>query len=265
MSTREVSKAMKVGIVGFGNMGSAFAKGLRNHAEVLVFDKDERKRERALQLGFGVAKGLGFLLGCDFLMIAVKPGDVKDVLESLKGKLKDEVLVSIVAGLNVESIKGMIGQEVRVIRSMPNIGVMVQEGAIAFCTDGIVDEKTKAKFVEVFSSCGKLYEMEERFIDPFTALASSGPAFVFKFVSALSMSGVMEGFSYETSFDIVLRTIKGSVELLLREGGHPEEWISKVASPGGTTIEGIKVLEERGFVGALMECVRKTAEKTKKL
>ncbi len=255
---------MKVGIVGFGNMGSAFAQGLKGHAEVLVFDKDEEKKERALHLGFGVAKELDFLLGCDFLMIAVKPKDVRDILEGIRGKLKDEVLVSIVAGLSVEGIKGMVGQGVKVIRSMPNLGVMVGEGAIAFCTDG-VDEETKSKFVELFSSCGKLYEIEERLMDAFTALAGSGPAFVFKFISALSLAGVMEGFSYGTSLDIVLQTIKGSVGLLSQKGGHPEEWISKVASPGGTTVEGIKVLEERGFSGILMECVRRTSEKAKRL
>ena len=256
---------MRVGIIGFGNMGSAFAQGLKDVSEVLVYDKDETKREQALSLGFGTAKSIEFLLPCDFLLLAVKPKDVQEVLLGLKGKLKGEVLVSVVAGLSIEKILQFVGQDVKVIRTMPNLNVKVKMGAIAFCSTENIPNRVKEKFVDIFSSCGKLYEIEEGLIDAFTALAGSGPAFVFKFIQGLSMAGVMEGFSYSVALDIVLQTLRGSCELLLKEGGHPEEWISRVASPSGTTIEGLKVLEERAFIGTILECVRQTSQKAKKL
>ncbi len=254
---------MQVGIIGFGNMGSAFAQGLKESSHIVVYDKEESKKEQAIQLGFGVSKDLDFLLGSDFLLLAVKPKDAEEVLNHLKGKIDREILVSIVAGLSLERMKSILGEKAKIIRTMPNINVKVQKGCIAFTTD--LDEETKEKFINLFSSCGKLYPIEERLMDSFTALAGSGPAFVFKFISGLAMAGVMEGFDYKTSLDIVLQTIVGSCQLLEKEKVHPDELVSKVTSPGGTTVEGIKLLLEKGFEGILMECIRKTSEKAKKL
>jgi len=256
---------MRIGIIGFGNMGSAFAGGLKESAEVIVFDVDGSKSQKALELGVGWANSLEFLVeNAQFVMLAVKPKDAVGVLESLKGRLKDKVLVSIVAGLSIESMEKVLGNE-KIIRCMPNLAVVVKRGAIAYACNKMVDEEDERGFYESFSSCGSLYKIEERLMDAFTALAGSGPAFVMKFISALCLAGVREGFSYEQAKGIILDTIEGTAHMLKTLGGHPEEWISKVASPAGTTIEGIKVLEEKGFSGVLMECIRKTTQRSKEL
>jgi len=249
---------MRVGIIGFGNMGSAFGEGLKRSAEVVAFDTDASKKEKALEMGIGWAKDLEFLVAnSDLLLLAVKPKDAGKVLESLRGKMEGKILVSIVA-------EELLGRE-KVIRCMPNLAVAVGKGAIAYVCNELVEERDEENFKESFSKCGSLHKVEEVLMDAFTALAGSGPAFVMKFISALCLAGVREGFSYQQAKDIVLDTIEGTVLMLRTFGGHPEEWISKVASPSGTTIEGIKVLEERAFSGILMECIRETTNRCKQL
>ncbi|WP_333784604.1 pyrroline-5-carboxylate reductase [Thermocrinis sp.] len=256
---------MQIGIIGFGNMGSALGEGLSKVWEVIAFDVDSSKSDRALELGIGWASSLDFLIrNSQFILLAVKPKDAGKVLESLKGKLEDKVLVSIVAGLSLKKIEGILGQE-KIIRCMPNLAVVVGKGTMAYTCNQLVSEQEERQFCEGFSQCGSLYKIDEGLMDAFTAIAGSGPAFVMKFISALCLAGVREGFSYNQAKDIVLSTIEGTLHMLKTFGGHPEEWISKVASPAGTTVEGLKVLEESGFSGILMECIRRSTQRSKEL
>ncbi|WP_448587985.1 pyrroline-5-carboxylate reductase [Thermocrinis sp.] len=256
---------MLVGIVGFGNMGSAFGEGLKGVAEVVAFDVDKSKSQRALELGIGWASSLDFLVDSSrYILLAVKPKDALGVLQSLRGRLKGKVLVSIVAGLDIKRIEEVAGKE-KVIRCMPNLAVIVKKGVIAYVPNELVKDEEEEEFLRTFSHCGSLYKIDESLMDAFTALAGSGPAFAMKFISALCLAGVREGFSYEQAKSITLDTLEGALHILKNLGGHPEEWISKVASPAGTTIEGLKVLEEGSFTGILMECIRKTTQRSKEL
>ncbi len=256
---------MRVGIIGFGNMGGAFGEGLKKSTEVIAFDIELDKREKALQMGIGWAGSLEFLVeASDLLLLAVKPKDAEKVLEKLRGRMEGKLLVSIVAGLSLRKIEELLGRG-KVIRCMPNLAVAVGRGTIAYVCNELVEEREEETFIESFSKCGSLHKIEEGLMDAFTALAGSGPAFVMKFVAALCLAGVREGFSYQQAKDIVLDTMEGTILMLRTFGGHPEEWISRVASPAGTTIEGIKVLEEKAFSGILMECIRATANKCKQL
>lgn len=256
---------MKIGVVGYGNMGEAFAKALSSKVEVLVYDISFDKREKALSDGFGVAQSMDFLLSeSDWLLLAVKPKDAPQVLHSLRDKLHHRLIVSLVAALTTEKIREYSGAEL-IVRLMPNINALVGMSTIAYAFGGECREELKKQFLNIFSSCGSLYEIPESMFDAFTALAGSGPAFTFKFIHALALAGVMEGFSYDVARGLILDMVAGSCELLKKMGGNPDEWVIRVASPGGTTIEGIKVLEERGFSGILMECIRKTSEKSRKL
>ena len=257
---------MRIGIIGFGNMGSALGEGLSRVWEVIAFDVDRSKSEKALKLGIGWANSLDFLVeNAQFILLAVKPKDAKEVLESLKGKLKgNKVLISIVAGVSLKRIEEILGEE-KIIRCMPNLAVAVGKGTIAYVCNELVSDQEEKQFCEGFSQCGNLYKIDEGLMDAFTSLAGSGPAFVMKFISALCLAGVREGFNYNQVKDMVLDTIEGTIYMLKTFGGHPEEWISKVASPSGTTIEGLKVLEESGFSGILMECIRKSTQRSKEL
>ncbi|MEN3028389.1 MAG: pyrroline-5-carboxylate reductase [Aquificaceae bacterium] len=256
---------MRLGIIGYGNMGESFAKALRRGAEVILYDLSEEKRQRAVAEGFGVAKSMEFLLEhSQWLLLAVKPGDAVEVLKSLRGKLEDRLLISLVAGLSLSRMEELSNTS-RLIRLMPNINALVGKATIACAFGNGVENKEKESFLELFSACGNLYELKEDMFDAFTALAGSGPAFVFRFIQALALAGVREGFPYELAKSLALDVVSGSCELLKEKGGNPEEWVVRVASPGGTTIEGIKVLEKEGFAGIVMECIQRTSEKAKKL
>lgn len=256
---------MKLGIIGYGNMGESFAKALKEHAEVVIYDISQEKKEKALQEGFGVAKDVDFLLkNSQWLLLAVKPKDVAGVLTRLKDNLEDRILISLVAGLSLSKIEEMCGSS-RIIRLMPNINALVGRATIALAFGKGIKDEEKEEFKGLFSNCGSLYELEESLFDVFTALAGSGPAFAFKFIHSLALGGVKEGLSYELAKSIAIDMLLGSCYLLKEKGGNPEEWVVRVASPGGTTIEGIKVLEERGFSGIVIECLSKTSEKAKKL
>lgn len=259
---------MRIGIAGYGNMGSAFAKALSEKVgkeNVVVYDVQKEKVELALKDGFAVAKDLYFLTDqSDVIILAVKPRDIRGVLEEIKERIGDRVLVSIAAGIEIGYIEGIVGRK-KIVRLMPNINVLVGRGTIAVVRNSEVGDEEYEDLKEILSACGSLHEIPESLFDSFTALAGSSPAFIFEFIDALALAGVREGFSYEKALEIVLDTILGSAQLIKERGGNPNEWITKVTSPGGTTIEGIAYLERKGFRGTVIRCVERTSEKAKKL
>jgi len=257
---------MKLGIIGFGNMGSAFARALRGRAQITVYDISEEKRKEASEDRFAVARDPYFLMKeADYLLLAVKPKDLHPLLSQIKDQIEDRTLISIAAGIEIATIKEMAGGHQKVVRMMPNINVEVSRGTIAVSYAEGVSEKERKEIKEVFSSCGVLYEIPESLFDSFTALAGSGPAFVFTFLDALAMAGVKEGFPYETALGIVLDMVEGSVRMVRERGESPDSLIRRVASPGGTTVEGLAYLERKGFRGTVIRCVEKTSEKAKRL
>lgn len=256
-----------VGVIGYGNMGRAFALGLAKklgYENIVAYDLEEEKRKLAGEDGIPFAKELHFLLDMsDYVLIAVKPKDIKELLKKLTN-LKGKILVSIAAGVSIKDIEAVVGDQ-KIIRCMPNINVLVSGGSIAYSHNHNVTEEELREFVELFSSCGVLYRIDESMMDSFTALAGSSPAYVLSFIDALALAGVREGFSYKEALDITLNTLIGTAELLKQLKGNPNEWITKITSPAGTTIEGIKKLEEKGFRGIVMECIEATTKKAKSL
>jgi len=257
---------MRTGIVGYGNMGAALARALKGKSEVLVYDIDPAKREQAVLEGFAVARSVHFLAReSDVLFIAVKPKEVKEVLEEIADSVEDRIVVSIAAGVNLEFLDTVLGKKGRVVRLMPSINLLAGRGAIAIAFGDGLGEEEKERVKELLSECGSLYEIPEHLFDGFTALAGSGPAFVFSFIDALALAGVREGFSYETALKIAVDTVGGSADLLRKFGGNPGEWIVKVTSPGGTTVEGLAYLEKKGFKGIVIGCIRKTSKRAQEL
>ncbi len=257
---------MRSGVVGYGNMGAALARALRGRSEVFVYDIDPARREQAISEGFAVARSVHFLVReSDVLFIAVKPKDVRGVLEEIADSVGDKIVASIAAGVSLELIDSLLGGRGRVVRLMPNINLLVGRGAVAIAFGDGLSEEEKEKVKELLSDCGSLYEVPEHLFDGFTALAGSGPAFVFSFIEALALAGVREGFSYETALRIAVDTVGGSADLLKKLGGTPAEWTVKVASPGGTTVEGLAYLEKKGFRGIVIGCVRKTSKRAEEL
>ncbi|MFP3206005.1 MAG: pyrroline-5-carboxylate reductase [Hydrogenobaculum sp.] len=247
---------MRIGIIGYGNMGRAFALGLKEHHDIIVFDKDTSKKELALQDGIGFSNSIEFLLdSVDLIILSIKPQDLASLKElNFNGKS----LVSMLAGTSVSKLKEHI-KDAYITRIMPNLAVIYKKGVIGFYSEDAKKEVIKS----MLEHLGKVYELEEKYFDAFTAIGGSGPAFVASIVEAMRLSGIYMGLNKDVSYDLAMATIEGTLELL--KAYNEEELILKVSSPAGTTIEGIYNIEKTGLKGILMETFIRAYQKSKSL
>jgi pyrroline-5-carboxylate reductase len=247
---------MRIGIIGYGNMGRAFALGLKDHYDIIVFDKDTSKKELALQDGIGFSNSIEFLLdSVDLIILSIKPQDLASLKElNFNGKS----LVSMLAGTSVSKLKEHI-KDAYITRIMPNLAVIYKKGVIGFYSEDAKKEVIKS----MLEHLGKVYELEEKYFDAFTAIGGSGPAFVASIVEAMRLSGIYMGLNKDVSYDLAMATIEGTLELL--KAYNEEELILKVSSPAGTTIEGIYNIEKTGLKGILMETFIRAYQKSKSL
>ncbi len=247
---------MKIGIVGYGNMGRAFALGLKDSYDIIAYDKDVSKQELAIQDGIGFSSSIEFLLdSVDVIILSIKPQDLVSVA---KLSFRNKSVISMLAGTSISKLKEYI-KDAYITRIMPNIAVVYKKGVIAFCSE---DEK-RENIKNILENLGKVYELDEKYFDAFTALGGSGPAFIASIVEAMRLSGVYMGLNKDLSYDIAISTIEGVLELLKEYS--EEELILKVSSPAGTTIEGIYHIEKSGLRGLIMETFIKTYQKSKNL
>lgn len=250
---------MRIGIIGYGNMGRAFATGLKDNYEVLVFDKYIQKKDIALQDGVGFANSLEFLIeNAELIFLCIKPQDLTTI--QIKN-FSNKSIVSMLAGVSIGKLKETFSilQNIYLTRIMPNLALIKQHGVIAFYSEDPKKEEIKS----IISKLGKVYEIEEKYFDAFTAIGGSGPAFISSIVEAIRLSGIYMGLNKDLSYDITINMIQGTLELL--KDITEEELILKVSSPSGTTIEGIYNLEKLGLKGIIMETFIKAYEKSKKL
>ncbi len=259
---------MKYGFIGCGNMGGAIAKALSNNTkDILLADHDTQKAE-------ALAKELGCVSGtneqaaaCERVYLAVKPQMMKKMLESITPVLqsKKPLLITMAAGLSMEKIEQMAGGNMPIIRIMPNTPASIGKGMILYCCNDKVDADTEKSFVADLSPAGMIEPLEEKLIDAGSAVSGCGPAFMYQFIEALSDGGVTCGLPRDTATRLAAATMAGAAELLLQTGKHPAALKDAVCSPGGSTIMGVKALENGGLRGAAMNAVIAAYEKNKEL
>jgi pyrroline-5-carboxylate reductase len=175
------------------------------------------------------------------------------------------VLVTMAAGTSREKLLNLLGLALPVIRIMPNTPASIGQGMILYSPGADVTGAETETFVEAMAGAGRFLKLEERLIDAGSALSGSGPAFVDLFLEALADGGVACGLPRKQAVELAAQTVLGSAALCLETGKHPGELKDAVCSPGGTTIQGVRALEERGFRGAVIEAVIRTYEKNLKL
>jgi pyrroline-5-carboxylate reductase len=261
-----------LGFVGAGNMANAIIKGAVEKAvvsaqQVYVFDVDTQKSQTiSAEIGIVSVSSLKELYeNAEIIVAAVKPNVMAAVLQELKPFIGSKPIVSIAAGWSADMIKAQIGQDKKVMRLMPNTPLLVGEGMSVFETpSNFADEETA--FVEsVFSALGKIDHVPCKNMDAVTAVSGSGPAYVFMFIEALADAGVLCGLTRAQAQKLAAQTVMGSAKMVLDTGSHPGVLKDAVCSPGGTTIEAVKSLENDGFRGAVINAVAKCAEKSQKM
>ena len=260
----------KIGFVGFGNMGRAIAQGLERRGfrkeDFIVAVRRAASREKLTKEGYKVLP-LEEVVKRGFpLFLAVKPKDLKEVLEKIKElKGEEKLIISTVAGVPLKEYYNILGKRAKVVRTMPNINVKYNRGVWGAVFGENLNREEREKVKELLAQTGLVVELEEGLLDAFTALAGSGPAFVAEIVDAFAEAGVKMGFKYEDALKITLQTFLGTLEYLQKEELHPVVLRDRVTSPGGTTIYGLSKFHQRGIKGALMEVVEEAKRRAEGL
>ncbi len=259
-----------LGFIGCGNMGGALVTAASREvvcSKIAICDYDESKTA-ALEKEFGVTvtTNVNIAKHSRFVILGVKPQTVEDALSEIAEILcerEDLVVVSMAAGLSIKTIRSYIGEEVPMIRIMPNTPVAVGAGMILYAADG-VDKDSEAEFLSCFERAGKFDKITENQIDAASAISGCGPAFVYAFAEALADGAVECGLPRDKAALYAAQTLLGAAEMLL-EKGHPADLKDAVCSPGGTTIAGMHALERAAFRSATMDAVTAAYHKTLEL
>lgn len=256
-----------VAFIGCGNMGGALVRAVARSLaceNIFVFDLDPNKTE-ALQKELGVRPVLlDEAAQADLIVLGVKPQVLAQTLSSLRPTLEKRTgytLLSMAAGTSIASIKEMAALSCPVIRIMPNTPASVGEGMILWTAEG-TDGDTEDFFLKAFAKAGVLDRIDEKFIDAASALSGCGPAFVCLFAEALADGGVLCGLARDKANLYAAQTLLGTAKLLLESKTHPGALKDAVCSPGGTTIEGVRALEEGALRASVIDAVCAAYEKT---
>ncbi len=261
-----------LGFIGCGNMAQAMlkgilAKGLYSKEEILISRRNEEAR-KAIHAEFGVqttADNRQVAKKADILVLAVKPYQFEPVISEIAESVTDDTLIiSIAAGQTMLNIQSLFGKNIKLVRTMPNTPALVLAGASGMCFNDRVTEKEKEKAVKLFESFGIVAKVEESMMDTVIGVSGSSPAYVFMIIEAMADAAVADGMPRAQAYELAAQTVYGSAKMILETGKHPGELKDMVCSPGGTTIEAVRVLEEKGLRSAIIEgqmaCVRKAGE-----
>jgi len=199
------------------------------------------------------------------VFIAVKPQQAKAAMEELRGALSpDKLVISIVTGVRMQTLASGLSP-CHLVRVMPNTPCLVGQSASAFCLGGDATAEDAKLVRDLLGAVGLAIEVEEKLMDAVTGLSGSGPAFVYLMIEALADGGVRLGLTRDTALRLAAQTVKGAAEMVLITGDHPGVLKDRVASPGGTTIAGLHVLENHGVRGALISAVEAAARRATEL
>jgi pyrroline-5-carboxylate reductase len=265
-------KTFTVGIIGAGNMASAIMRGAISSGvidaqNICVYDIDTAKvAELQSLLNIRIAESLFDLVdSADIILLAVKPNVLGAVLADIKNDINGKAVVSIAAGWSGDMIKAFIGVDKKVLRLMPNTPLMVGEGMTVFETPHTLTDEEFMFVEKIFASLGLVEQASQKQMDAVTAVSGSGPAYVFMFIEALADAGVLCGLPRTQAVKLAAQTLLGSAKMVLDTGSHPGALKDAVCSPGGTTIEAVKSLEEDGFRGSVIKAVERCAKKSQSL
>ena len=259
-----------IGFIGTGNMGSAVAQAAAHSglaARLLLANRTpEKARDLAARLEGGVAStNEEVARESQLIFLGVKPQMMEDMLAQispvLKGRTDRYILVTMAASLTCLRIREMAGVDCPVIRMMPNTPSAVGAGVIQYCGLDVTREELDA-FAALLAPAGLVDQVPEGLIDASSAVSGSGPAFTYLFIEALADGGVACGLPRAKALAYAAQMVAGSAKMVLESGQHPGALKDAVCSPGGTTIQGVRALEEHGFRAGALSAVMATNEKT---
>ena len=260
---------MKYGFLGCGNMGGAIAKALSKSTKDILLASRTTESAANLAKALGCASGTNEAVAetCDIIFLAVKPQMMEAVLTALVPTLqrRKPMLVSMAAGLTVEKIEAMAGGDIAVVRIMPNTPVSVGKGMTTYCHNSLVSEETMAQLLSDLRQAGRFDAIEEKLMDAATVASGCSPAYTYMFIEAMADAAVACGLPRAKALEYAASAVAGAAQLLLESGSHPGALKDAVCSPGGSTIAGVRALEENGFRGAVMDAITEAYKRSVEL
>lgn len=255
---------MKIGIIGIGSMGSIIGRALLDKGYDLILSKRGKNLKDFDQDKVEILSNIDLAKKADYIILAVKPHIYPKVIGEIKDYIEDQVIISIAAGQSLAGLSKMLGHK-KIVMTMPNTPAKASSAMSAICPNEHVSKEEVDQVVKIFESFGQAALVEEDTFDAFGAAVGCLPAYVFIFMEAVADAGVLAGLKRDDAYKFVAQTLKGSAQMLLESGEHPGLLKDMVTSPKGTTIEGLKVLEEKAFRGAIMDAILAAYQKSLKM
>lgn len=262
---------MKLGFIGAGNMaraiiGGILGSGIVSRAEILASDASAQAREAAGALGVCVTGDNLEAARCDTVFLAVKPQFYAGVITEISPVVTDKTLIITIApGWSLDKLSAAFGKAVKIVRTMPNTPAMVCAGMTAACKNEFVTEEELRYACSLLESFGRCEVIPERLMDGVIVASGSSPAYVYMFIEALADGAVREGMPRDMAYRFAAQAVLGSAKMVLDTGLHPGALKDMVCSPAGTTIEAVRVLEEKGFRSAVLEAMKACADKAREM
>lgn len=254
----------KIGIIGAGNMGGAIATALsKNNLDLIISNRSEEKLEifkkykntKITTVNSDVVKN------SKYIILAVKPNMYKNVIEEIKEDFtEDKILISIAAGFSIKSLEEILPNR-KIVMTMPNTPAMVEEGMSAICPNTLVNKEEIEGVLEIFNTFGRASVIEEGQFSAFAGAVGCLPAYVYMFIESVADAAVLNGMKRQDAYEFVSQTVLGSAKMVLETKKHPGELKDMVTSPGGTTIVGVKALEDGAFRGTVIDAIDMAVKK----
>ncbi|KYK27327.1 MAG: pyrroline-5-carboxylate reductase [Candidatus Proteinoplasmatales archaeon SG8-5] len=261
-----------VAIIGGGNIGRAITEGLVrcgaiDPTRIVVTRRQVELINDLAGMGVSVQNdNLDALKRSNVIIIAVRPRQLKDLLEGLRPELEPgrHMIISVVSGIDIREIRGIVGNDIPIIRAMPNLAASICESMTCLAAEKEHNDAL-SRAAALFDNVGHTLVIDEELIVPATAVCACGVAFFFRAIRAASQGGIEVGFHSEEALEMAAQTAKGAASLLINGNMHPEAEIDKVTTPRGCTIAGLNKMEEFGFSSAMIKGMRISAEKAEEL
>lgn len=264
---------MKVGFVGCGNMAVAMIngmikKGTVSRQDLMASAKTEKTRKKITEeLQIQEAEdNQEVARWADVLILAVKPMYMQEVIEEIRDSINSEkVIVTLAPGKTLAWLDEMFQKPVRLVRTMPNTPALVGEGMTALCPNERITAQELQMVRDLFDSFGKTQVVSEPMIDVVVGVSGSSPAYVFLFIEAMADAAVADGMPRAQAYEFAAQAVLGSAKMVLESGMHPGVLKDMVCSPGGTTIEAVRVLEKTGMRSSVIEASKAAVKKAREL
>lgn len=260
----------KIGFVGAGSMAEAMINGflqsgITKPENIYITNRSNEERLNELKEMYGVRPCRDkseFFTQTDIVVLAFKPKDAAESIDSIRSYMKDQLVISVLAGLTIETIQHYFGRKLAVIRVMPNTSAAIRKSATGFSVSAEASQDDITAATALLETIGDATLVEEQHLDAVTAIAGSGPAYLYRYIEAMEKAAQTVGLEEETAKKLILQTMAGATDMLRQSGKQPAQLRREITSPGGTTEAGLRALTEARFEEAIIHCIEETAKRS---